>query len=79
MQTKKSLRDRLSKVCEQNKLLIEALEMFTDARSSAFPRGEMLQMHGGNGDGNYYCVYNRETIIKARNVLKKIRNLDEDA
>ena len=60
-------------VGELNKKLEAELEeargviaTFTDQKSLAFPKGEMLRMHGGCGNGQFICEYNFETIKRAR-------------
>ena len=49
----------------------ECISMFTDQKSDLFPLGEMLVIHGGCGDGQYICEYDRKTIVKARQCLNE--------
>ena len=68
-----SMQEEIDKRDVRIKELEGALSMFTDQKSSSFPNGEMISMHGGNGNGQYICEYNYETIEKARMVLGKIK------
>ena len=52
--------------------------MFTDFKSDLYPLGEMLEMHGGCGDGQYICEYDRKTILKARQTLKEIEEQNDE-
>jgi hypothetical protein len=60
------------KLQKENEKLRKCVAMFTDQKSSAFPLGEMMVMHGGNGNGQYICEYKLETIKKARQCLKEL-------
>ena len=66
--------EKLAKAEAALKVYEEAVELVTDRKSSSFPNGEMLKMHGSKS-GGYFCVYDRETIVKVRQAQQKVKEI----